>query len=226
MISETTGCTLALCAAFDKIIYDEEKRLSTYMGFDPGSYVLLPWAPTAGMLLKHFRDEFSGGMDFKTFDAEAAAVAPGSDGLILLPHCAGAVSPDCNPHARGVAWGITLAHKRGHFARAIMESVAYLLKDNVEALRSMGCNIREIRSLGGASKSKLWLQIKADVLNLPVTVTECAEATWVPPFSERSPAGISLILRQQLPRWSKWRAGSNRATLLPVTSNRLKNTGS
>ncbi len=177
MISETTGCTLALCAAFDKIVYDEEKRLSTYLGFTPGSFVLLPWAPTAGMLLKHFRDEFSGGMDFKTFDAQAAAVAPGSEGLILLPHCAGAVSPDCNPAARGVAWGITLAHKRGHFARAIMESVAYLLKDNVEALRAMGCSIKEIRSLGGASKSKLWLQIKADVLNLPVTVTECAEAT-------------------------------------------------
>lgn len=177
MISETTGCTLALCAAFDRIIYDEDKHLSTYLGFAPGSYVLLPWAPTAGMLLKHFRDEFSGGMDFKTFDAEAEAVAPGSDGLILLPHCAGAVAPDCNPNARGVAWGITLAHKRGHFARAIMESVAYLLKDNVESLRAMGCKISEIRSLGGASKSKLWLQIKADVLNLPVTVTECAEAT-------------------------------------------------
>ena len=116
-------------------------------------------------------------MDFKTFDAEAAKVAPGSEGLILLPHCAGAVSPDCNPAARGVAWGITLAHKRGHFARAIMESVAYLLRDNVEALRAMGCRISEIRSLGGASKSKLWLQIKADVLNVPVTVTECAEAT-------------------------------------------------
>lgn len=177
MISETTGCTLALCAAFDKIVYDEEKRLSTYLGFAPGSFVLLPWAPTAGMLLKHFRDEFAGGMDFKTFDAEAAKVAPGSEGLILLPHCAGAVSPDCNPAARGVAWGITLAHKRGHFARAIMESVAYLLRDNVEALRAMGCRISEIRSLGGASKSKLWLQIKADVLNVPVTVTECAEAT-------------------------------------------------
>ena len=129
------------------------------------------------MLLKHFRGEFAGGMDFKTFDAEAAGVVPGSDGLILLPHCAGAVSPDCNPNARGVAWGITLAHKRGHFARAIMESVAYLLRDNVEALRGMGCRINEIRSLGGASKSKLWLQIKADVLNVPVTVTECAEAT-------------------------------------------------
>ena len=177
MISETTGCTLALCAAFDRIVYDDEKRLSTYLGFAPGSYVLLPWAPTAGMLLKHFRDEFTSGMDFKAFDRAASEVTPGSDGLILLPHCAGAISPDCNPHARGAAWGITLAHKQQHWARAIMESVAYLLKDNVEALRAMGAKINEIRSLGGASKSKLWLQIKADVLNLPVTVTECAEAT-------------------------------------------------
>ncbi len=177
MISETTGCTLALCAAFPSLVYDEQKRLSTYLGFVPGSYVLLPWAPTAGMLLKHFRDEFAGGMSYKEFDAAAAAVKAGSEGLILLPHCAGAVSPDCNPNARGVAWGITLAHKRGHWARAIMESVAYLLRDNVEALRAMGAEISEIRSLGGASRSALWLQIKADVLNLPVTVTECQEAT-------------------------------------------------
>ena len=177
MISETTGCTLALCAAFPSLVYDEQKRLSTYLGFAPGSFVLLPWAPTAGMLLKHFRDEFSGGMGYKEFDAAAASVPAGSEGLILLPHCAGAVSPDCNPNARGVAWGITLAHKRGHWARAIMESVAYLLRDNVEALRAMGAKITEIRSLGGASRSQLWLQIKADVLNLPVTVTECQEAT-------------------------------------------------
>lgn len=177
MISETTGCTLALCAAFPSLVYDEQKRLSTYLGFAPGSFVLLPWAPTAGMLLKHFRDEFAGGMSYKEFDAAAASVKAGSEGLILLPHCAGAVSPDCNPNARGVAWGITLAHKRGHWARAIMESVAYLLRDNVEALRAMGAQITEIRSLGGASRSSLWLQIKADVLDLPVTVTECQEAT-------------------------------------------------
>ena len=177
MISETTGCTLALCAAFPSLVYDEQKRLSTYLGFAPGSYVLLPWAPTAGMLLKHFRDEFAGGMSYQEFDTAAASVKAGSEGLILLPHCAGAVSPDCNPNARGVAWGITLAHKRGHWARAIMESVAYLLRDNVEALRAMGAQINEIRSLGGASRSALWLQIKADVLNLPVTVTECQEAT-------------------------------------------------
>ena len=177
VISETTGCTLALCANFPQIVYDENRQLSTYLGFAPGSFVLLPWAPTAGMLLKHFRDEFAGDMDYKEFDRAAEKVAPGSEGLILLQHCAGAVSPDCNPHARGTVWGITLAHKREHWARAIMESVAYLLRSNVEALQKMNCKITELRSLGGASRSKLWLQIKADVLNLPITVTECTEAT-------------------------------------------------
>ena len=176
IISETTGCTLAICAAFDHLVYDDSRQLSTYLGFAPGSSVLLPWAPTAGMLLKHFRDEFAGGMDFKAFDRAAAEVPAGSEGLIMLPHCAGAVSPDCNPDARGTVWGITLAHKRGHFARAIMESVAYLLKDNIESLRAMGCPVTELRTLGGASKSELWLQIKADVLDLPVTVPECQEA--------------------------------------------------
>lgn len=177
IISETTGCTLALCAAFPSLVYDEQRRISTYLGSTPDTFVLLPWAPTAGMLLKHFRDEFAQGMSFRDFDEAAARIAPGSEGLILLPHCAGAVSPVCNPEARGVACGITLAHKRAHWARAIMESVAYLLRDNVEVLRGLGAEIREIRSLGGASKSPLWLQIKADVLNLPVTVTECGEAT-------------------------------------------------
>ena len=177
VISETTGCTLALCANFKEIVYDEARQLSTYLGFEPGNFVLLPWAPTAGMLLKHFRDEFTGGMSYNLFDAAAEQVAPGSDGLILLPHCAGAISPDCNPFARGTAWGITLAHKREHWARAIMESVAYLLRSNVEALKKMNCRIKELRSLGGGSRSRLWLQIKADVLNLPVTVTECTEAT-------------------------------------------------
>lgn len=177
MISETTGCTLALCAAFPELVYDSEKRISTYLGAVPGTYVLLPWAPTAGMLLKHFRDEFCAGMSYADFDNAAAEIVPGCDGLLLLPHCAGSVSPVCNPEARGVAYGITLAHKRGHWARAIMESVAYLLRDNIEVLRSLGAEVTSIRALGGATKSKLWLQIMADVIGLPVTVTECEEAT-------------------------------------------------
>jgi len=177
VISETTGCTLALCAAFPKLVYDEEKRISTYLGHAPGSFVLLPWAPTAGMLLKHFRDEFSGGLSYRELDELAAEVAPGSDGLLLLPHCAGSVSPVCNPAARGVAYGVTLAHGKKHWARAVMESVAFLLRDNVDALRQLGAEITAIRTLGGASASALWLQIKADVLELPLAVVKCREAT-------------------------------------------------
>ena len=177
MISETTGCTIALCANFPSVVYDEARRISTYHGFAPGSFALLPWAPTAGMMLKHLRDEFGSGASYRDFDRLAAQVPPGSEGLLILPHCAGAVSPVCNPDARGVAYGVTLAHKRGHWARAIMESVAYLLRDNIEVLRDLGAGISEVRPLGGASKSELWLRIKADVLNLPLTVTGCAEAT-------------------------------------------------
>ena len=163
MLSETTGRTLAVCAAFPNIVYDEERRLSTYLGYRKGDFVLLPWGPTAGMLLKHFRDEFGCCMSYEDFSAQAAEIPAGSEGLILLPHCAGAISPDCNPEARGVAYGITLAHKKAHWARAIMESVAYLLKDNIEVLKKLGADIREIRSLGGASKSDIWMQTKVDV---------------------------------------------------------------
>lgn len=177
VISETTGCSLALCASFPKLIYDEERRISTYLGFTPGEFVLLPWAPTAGMLFKYFRDEFTDSMDYNELNKAASQVKPGSCGLILLPHCAGAVSPVSSPKARGVAYGITLAHKREHWARAIMEAVAYLLRDNVEVLKKLGAQITEIRSLGGGAKSDLWLQIKADVLGIPVVVTKCEEAT-------------------------------------------------
>lgn len=176
-VTETTGCSLAICAVADHIVYDEKLRVSTYCGFRAGDYALLPWAPTAGMVLRYFRDNFSNGAAYSELDSLAETVAPGSEGLILLPHCAGAVSPITNPNARGVAWGITLAHTRAHWARAIMESIAYLLRDNVETLADMGCPVNSISSLGGAASSQLWMQIKADVLQKPINVPACPEVT-------------------------------------------------
>ncbi len=177
MVSVTTGCTLALCAACDHPVYDEERRISTYLGSRPGSFVLLPWAPTAGMLLKHFRNEFAPELSYADFDRLAANIPPGSEGLIILPHSAGSVSPVSNPDARGVAWGVTLAHTKAHWARAILESVAYLLADNIGVLNELIGPATEIRALGGAAASPLWMRIFADTLGLPVTVTDCPEAT-------------------------------------------------
>ena len=175
LVTECTGGSLALCAMSDQFIIDPQLRISTYLGWQKGEFALLPWAPTAGMMMKKFRDEFAGGMSYADLDRAAAAVPCGSDGLIVLPHLAGAVSPVAAPDARGAVKGLTLAHTRGHFARAIMESVAFLLKDNANALKELGMELTCVRSLGGGAKSPLWAQIKADVLGLPVSVGSCEE---------------------------------------------------
>lgn len=177
MVTETTGAALALCATVDRPLYDPRKRVGLYNHALPDRYVLLPWVPTAGMALRWFRDELAGGADYDTLTAEAAATPPGSDGLTLLPHFCGAGSPDMNPKARGVLWGLTLGHRRGHIARAILESVAFMLKDNLAMLESLGAPVTEVRALGGGAKSRLWLQIKADVCQKEFLTMACEETT-------------------------------------------------
>lgn len=177
IITETTGTTLALCCPLPTYMVDESRRIGVYHGFLPQSYTLLPWAPAAGMVLKYLRNLMLSGANYRETDALAEKIAPGSEGLMILPHWAGAVSPDvCDP-ARGVILGITQAHTHGHFFRAAMESVAFLMRDNLDALTGFDVNCNELRALGGGAASKLWLQIKADVLNCPVIVPEQQECT-------------------------------------------------
>ncbi|NLX95511.1 MAG: hypothetical protein GXY83_04985 [Rhodopirellula sp.] len=176
VITETTGAALAICATLDEPAYDPQRRIGLYAHAVRGRYVLLPWIPTAGMVLRWFRDELGGGMDYNRLAEEARAVAAGSDGLIVLPHLSGAGSPEPDPRVKGVFWGLTLGHHRGHFVRAIMESIAYVLRSNLLALEDLGMEIREVRSLGGAARSDLWLQIKADVCRKDLLVMACDEA--------------------------------------------------
>jgi xylulokinase len=131
----------------------------------------------AGMILRWFRDEFGGGMDYDSLVEQAAAISPGSDGLIVLPHFSGMNSPDVNPEAKGVFWGISTAHRKAHFIRAILESVAFALRDNLDLLAQSGIDCRETTSLGGGARSRLWLQIKADVLQRRIKTMLCEETT-------------------------------------------------
>jgi xylulokinase len=98
----------------------------------------------------------------------ASPIPAGSDGLVMLPHLMGAYSPQANSAARGSFTGFTLSHTRGHFVRALLEGVAFLLKRNLEVIQKTGLPVGEIRSTGGGARSRLWNQIKADVNNLPV----------------------------------------------------------
>jgi len=177
MVTETTGCALAVCATVERPVYDPQMRVGLYRHALPGLFVLLPWIPTAGMILRWFRDEFGDGADYATMVDPVAAIAPGCEGLILLPHFSGMNSPDINPEAKGVLYGITTAHRKAHVVRAILESVAFALRDNVELLVEMGIPCRDVTSLGGAARSNLWLQIKADILQRNITVMHCEEAT-------------------------------------------------
>ncbi len=177
VITENTGAALALAATTLHPVLDSRRRVGLYLHGVPGRYMLLPWAPTAGMALRWFRDEFGGGADYEALCRPAADIAPGAGGLILLPHFSGAGCPRVSPRARASLHGLTLAHTRAHIVRALMEAVAFMVRGNLEMLAEMGVPGAELRSLGGAARSGTWLQIKADVCRRDLVAMECSEAT-------------------------------------------------
>jgi sugar (pentulose or hexulose) kinase len=187
IITEITGSALVIGATCDKPKFDKEIRVPCFVHAVKGKYLLMPWNETAGMALKWYRDQF-----FKTTEisndkpsqnlydlisSEAAEAPPGCEGIILLPHFAGSGSPDFNPDAKAVIYGLNTTHKRKHISRAFLESVAFLLKQNLDVLTKMGIKMERIISSGGGSKSGIWCQIKADVTGLPVSVYGNSEST-------------------------------------------------
>jgi xylulokinase len=117
--------------------------------------------------------------DFAAFDARAAAVPPGSDGLLFLPALTGAMAPEWHAAARGCFYGLTPSHGPGHLARAALEGTAYGLRDVVDRLHAMGVAGDRIRVLGGGARSRLWAQIRADVAGLPVERSAVADSSAV-----------------------------------------------
>jgi len=185
IVTETTGGALAIVATVDRIILDPLYRFPCHHHAVEGKYFLQPWCPTAGVILKWYRDNFGLleieaankiGIDpYELLTLEASKSPPGSEELILLPFFAGAASPEPNPNAKGVLFGLTLHHRKSHFIRAIMESIAYLLRSNIEVLEERGIKVREVRSIGGGARSRLWNQIKADVLQRPILTVHTEE---------------------------------------------------
>jgi xylulokinase len=186
IITENTGGALAIVATTTAAVFDPQRRIPCHVHAVPDAYCLLPWCQTAGMALRWFRDVFGaeelaaaargGGDAYDLLTAAAAAVPAGSEGLVALPHLAGAACPEFDPAARGVFFGMGLHHTRGHFVRALLEAVAYMLRRNVEVLVELGVTVEEIRSLGGGARSAVWNQIKADVLGRPVLTLDTQEA--------------------------------------------------
>lgn len=185
MFSENIGAALAICAPVSHPVYDPNGKMPLFVFPLKGMYMIHTFT-NGGMTLRWFRDRFCDtelaaeraglGDAYDSISREVGKVPAGSDGLIMLPHLAGSMPPDQNAKAKGVWFGFTLQHTRKHFMRAIMESLGYILRRNVDSLRAMGIDVHEIRSLGGGSKSRIWNQIKADINGITLETVKSKEA--------------------------------------------------
>jgi xylulokinase len=187
LVCDIAGTAEPVCASSNVPLFDESGLVETHSHADPDLWLLENPGFASGANYRWFRDQFSvqevtraaqEGVDAYTLlDGAAESVPAGSDGLILLPCLMGAMAPTWNARARGTFMGFTLAHKRGHFCRAILEGSAYAIRDITDQMLQMGLPLQEIRAVGGGARSSLWRQIKADVTGLPVSITNTVETT-------------------------------------------------
>jgi len=186
IVTETTGTAMAIGVTADSVEGIHANHLPYQPHALPGRYLILPYAQTSAIIYKWFRDRFgleeirlAGDAEkaYEGLNALAAAVPAGCEGLVLLPFFAGAYTPEADMYAKGVWYGVTLKHGKGHFARAIQEAVGFMLRRILGLIQEAGIPIQEVRCMGGAARSDLWLQIKADICGLPMVRMEEEETT-------------------------------------------------
>lgn len=169
VVSEMTGTTMVVFAPTDTVPeFNPESIVPCHKNYD-GKYCLLSWTPTAGIALKWFKNNFCENFSFRELDELAERVSAGSNGLVFLPYLCGSTMPKYNPDAKGAFIGLTMEHTRAHAVRSILESVACMLKANLDYL---GVTCEQIRSMGGGSSSPLWCQIKADMTGKEIAILE------------------------------------------------------
>ena len=167
-VSATIGTSGVVFAATDRPALDPQGRLHTFCHAIPGRWHVMGVTQAAGLSLRWFRDRFgfatSAGRDPYDLLADEASAAPaGSEGAFWLPYLMGERTPHLDPNARAALVGLTASHTRGHLIRAVMEGVAYSLKDTFTIFDEMQIPVTSIRLGGGGARSPLWRQIQADV---------------------------------------------------------------
>ena len=180
-VSATIGTSGVVFAATDRPALDPRGRLHTFCHSVPDRWHVMGVTQAAGLSLRWFRDRFgssssqSGGDPYEKLTAEAASVPPGSDGLLWAPYLMGERTPHLDADARGALVGLTASHTRAHIVRAILEGVAFSLKDTFTIFEEMKVPVKSIRLGGGGARSPLWRQIQADVYDHEVEMVEAEE---------------------------------------------------
>ena len=170
-VSATIGTSGVVFAATDRPATDLKGRIHSFCHAIPERWHVMGVTQAAGLSLQWFHDQLASGVPYDQLTAEAAAVPPGAEGVLWAPYLMGERTPHCDPNARAALVGLVAGHGRGHIVRAIMEGVAFSLRDTFSIFRELGVPVERVRLGGGGSRSPLWRQIQADVYGHPVDTT-------------------------------------------------------
>lgn len=179
-VSATIGTSGVVFAATEKPALDPLGRIHTFCHAVPARWHVMGVTQGAGLSLRWFREQFGAGAAdgrdaYERLCAEAETVPAGADGLLWTPYLMGERTPHLDPHARAALVGLTASHTRAHIVRAILEGIAFSLRDTLTIFDEMNVPVETIRLGGGGARSALWRQIQADVYGRTVESVETEE---------------------------------------------------
>jgi xylulokinase len=176
LVADVTGTAEPVAAVAEELTLDEELLVETHAHAVPGTLLVENPGFVSGGSTLWLAESVLHCTQAELFERAAAAPA-GADGVLFLPTLSGAMAPRWNDSMRGAFAGLSMNHGDAHLARAVLEGCAYALRDVVDRLDALGLGGDEVRVVGGGARSRLWLQIKADVLNRPVRPVLAEEPT-------------------------------------------------
>jgi xylulokinase len=175
IFSLAVGTSGVVFAPLTRYAYEPDGRLHAFCHAGPGLWHFMGVMLSAAGSLQWYHDTLVPDQSFDALLAPTANIPPGSDGVLFLPYLTGERTPHPDPLARGAFVGLTARHDKAHLTRAVLEGVAFGLKDSFELIRAAGVSAKEVRVSGGGAKSPIWRQILADVLNAPLTTASTTE---------------------------------------------------
>lgn len=176
VVALSLGTSGVVFASAEQPAIEPEARVGAFCHAVPDRWHMMGVMLSAAGSLRWFRDTLAPGLGFDELVAGAAEIPPGSEGLLFLPYLSGERTPHPDPHARGAFVGLTTSHDLRHLTRAVLEGVAFGLRDGLDLMVGAGIPKPDsIRSSGGGTKSPLWRQILADVLEVELETTRSEE---------------------------------------------------
>jgi xylulokinase len=176
VVALSLGTSGVVFAATDAPLYEPHGRVHAFCHAVPGRWHMMSVMLSAAGSLRWFRDALAPGVEYPDLVEPAADVAAARDGLFFLPYLTGERSPHPDPDARGAFVGLDVRHDRRHMARAVLEGVAFGLRDGLELMVEAGMvRPAEIRASGGGLASPTWRQILADVLGAQIAIPATTE---------------------------------------------------